>query len=81
MHIWARNTGKRIPVRIPPGCLLVQAGKQLEWFTGGLIKGECGGDDDDDDDVGSIIELHRGPLYQTSRIKNQLLHLKLSGRS
>ncbi|GFZ49871.1 hypothetical protein JCM24511_07274 [Saitozyma sp. JCM 24511] len=38
LHIWARNTGKRIPVRIPPGCLLVQAGKQLEWFTGGLIK-------------------------------------------
>lgn len=39
MNIWARNTGKRIPARVPDGCLLVQAGKQLEWLSGGLIKG------------------------------------------
>lgn len=39
MNIWARNSGKRQAVRIPPGCLLVQAGKQLEWMSGGLIKG------------------------------------------
>uniref|UniRef100_A0A8H7YA54 Isopenicillin N synthase-like Fe(2+) 2OG dioxygenase domain-containing protein n=1 Tax=Psilocybe cubensis TaxID=181762 RepID=A0A8H7YA54_PSICU len=39
LNIWARNTGKRIPVRIPEGSnLLVQAGKQLEHITGGLIK-------------------------------------------
>lgn len=40
LHIWARNTGKRIAVKIPPGnsCLLVQAGKQLEHLTGGLVK-------------------------------------------
>ncbi|KAL2150495.1 hypothetical protein VTH82DRAFT_7058 [Thermothelomyces myriococcoides] len=39
LNIWARNTGKRIPVKIPPGnYLLVQAGKQLEHLTGGLIK-------------------------------------------
>ncbi|EGN93121.1 hypothetical protein SERLA73DRAFT_172271 [Serpula lacrymans var. lacrymans S7.3] len=40
LHIWARNTGKRIPVRFPPTgrYLLVQAGKQLEHLTGGLIK-------------------------------------------
>jgi len=39
LNIWARNTGKRIPVKIPEGnYLLVQAGKQLEHFTGGLIK-------------------------------------------
>jgi len=38
LNIWARNTGKRIAVQIPEGCLLVQAGKQLEWVTGGLIK-------------------------------------------
>ncbi|KAI5481639.1 hypothetical protein MNV49_002865 [Pseudohyphozyma bogoriensis] len=37
LHVWARNTGKRIPVKIPPGHLLVQAGKQLEHLTGGLI--------------------------------------------
>ncbi|KAK0246270.1 hypothetical protein EDD85DRAFT_803664 [Armillaria nabsnona] len=39
LHIWARNTGKRIPVKIPDGnYLLVQAGKQLEHISGGLIK-------------------------------------------
>jgi isopenicillin N synthase-like dioxygenase len=39
LHIWARNTGKRIPVKIPQGnYLLVQAGKQLEHVTGGLVK-------------------------------------------
>lgn len=39
LNIWARNTGKRIPVKIPEGNnLLVQAGKQLEHITGGLIK-------------------------------------------
>lgn len=39
LHIWARNTGKRIAVKIPQGnYLLVQAGKQLEHITGGLIK-------------------------------------------
>ncbi|KAM0338777.1 hypothetical protein ACHAPU_011200 [Fusarium lateritium] len=39
LHIWARNTGGRIAVKIPPGnYLLVQAGKQIEHITGGLIK-------------------------------------------
>ena len=39
LNIWARNTGDRIAVSIPPGnYLLVQAGKQLEHSTGGLIK-------------------------------------------
>lgn len=38
LHIWARNTGKRITVKLPPGCLLVQAGKQLEHYTGGFIQ-------------------------------------------
>jgi len=40
LHIWARNSGKRIPVKFPPtgNYLLVQAGKQLEHMTGGLIK-------------------------------------------
>ncbi|GAA5828352.1 hypothetical protein JCM11251_006210 [Rhodosporidiobolus azoricus] len=37
LHIWARNTGRRINVTLPKGHLLVQAGKQLEHFTGGLI--------------------------------------------
>ncbi|GAA5821167.1 hypothetical protein JCM10212_002572 [Sporobolomyces blumeae] len=37
LNVWARNTGKRIEVKLPPGCLLVQAGKQLEHLTGGLI--------------------------------------------
>ncbi|ORX37546.1 hypothetical protein BD324DRAFT_622325 [Kockovaella imperatae] len=38
LHVWARNVGEKIPVKIPEGCLLVQAGKQLEWITGGYIK-------------------------------------------
>ena len=40
LNIGARNTGKRIPVRFPPTgrYLLVQAGKQLEHISGGLIK-------------------------------------------
>ena len=39
LHIWGRNTGSRIPVKIPKGnYLLVQAGKQIEYITGGLIK-------------------------------------------
>ena len=41
LDIWARNTGKKIPVKIPEGnYLLVQAGKQLEHLTGGLIKAD-----------------------------------------
>ncbi|TEB38880.1 Clavaminate synthase-like protein [Coprinellus micaceus] len=39
LHIWGRNTGNKIPVKIPPGNnLLVQAGKQLEHITGGLVR-------------------------------------------
>jgi len=39
LNIWARNTGRRIAVRIPQGnYLLVQAGTQLEHVTGGLIR-------------------------------------------
>lgn len=40
LHIWARNTGKRIPVKFPPTgrYLLVQAGKQFEHLSGGLVK-------------------------------------------
>jgi isopenicillin N synthase-like dioxygenase len=45
LHVWQRNSGKRIAVRFPapgePGHghhLLVQAGKQLEHLTGGLVR-------------------------------------------
>ncbi|KZS93158.1 Clavaminate synthase-like protein [Sistotremastrum niveocremeum HHB9708] len=42
LHIWARNTGKKIAVKFPPRSagrfLLVQAGKQLEHISGGLIR-------------------------------------------
>lgn len=38
LHIWARNSGKKIQVKVSDGCLLLQAGMQLEWATGGLIK-------------------------------------------
>ncbi|TBU34661.1 Clavaminate synthase-like protein [Dichomitus squalens] len=40
LNIWARNSGKRIPVKFPATgrYLLVQAGKQLEHLSGGLVK-------------------------------------------
>ncbi|KAL0489359.1 gibberellin 20 oxidase [Acrasis kona] len=37
LFVWLRN-GTRSAVKIPDGCLLLQAGKQLEWLTGGLIE-------------------------------------------
>ena len=36
LYIWLRN-GKKYRVVVPDGCLLLQAGKQLEWLTGGYI--------------------------------------------
>ena len=37
MFIWLKD-GTKIPVVVPDGCLLLQAGKQLEILTGGFIK-------------------------------------------
>eukprot|EP00871_Galdieria_phlegrea_P005463 jgi/Galph1/5918/GphlegSOOS_G4541.1 len=37
LYLWTRE-GVRLPCKIPPGCLLVQAGAQLEYLTGGYIK-------------------------------------------
>lgn len=37
LYIWTRD-GRRLRVRVPPGCLLLQAGVQLEHLTGGVIK-------------------------------------------
>jgi isopenicillin N synthase-like dioxygenase len=37
LNVWLRD-GTRMPVRVPDGCLLVQAGKQIEHLTGGYIK-------------------------------------------
>ncbi|CAI8612506.1 unnamed protein product [Vicia faba] len=34
LNVWLRN-GKKIPAKVPFGCLLVQTGKQMEWLTGG----------------------------------------------
>jgi len=31
------NTGEKFMVQVPEGHLLIQAGKQLEWLTGGYI--------------------------------------------
>lgn len=35
--IWLKS-GQKVPVRIPDGCLLLQAGKQLEWLTAGDVQ-------------------------------------------
>jgi len=37
LNIWLRD-GTKLPVAIPNGCLLVQAGMQIEHLTGGYIK-------------------------------------------
>ena len=37
LYIWLRN-GKKHAVKIPDGCLLLQAGKQLEHLTGGHVQ-------------------------------------------
>lgn len=37
LFVWTRS-GMRIPVHVPDGCLLVQAGIQIEHLTSGLIK-------------------------------------------
>lgn len=36
LYVWTR-AGTRVAVRLPPGCLLLQAGKQLEHVTGGHV--------------------------------------------
>jgi len=37
LFVWLRD-GRRTSVAIPDGCLLLQAGKQLEWLTGGAVE-------------------------------------------
>lgn len=37
LFIWL-NTGEKVKVQVPEGHLLLQAGKQLEWMTGGHVK-------------------------------------------
>lgn len=36
LFIWTRE-GHKMPVKMPEGCLLIQAGKQFEWLTGGHV--------------------------------------------
>ncbi len=36
LFVWLRD-GRRVAVKIPAGCLFIQAGKQLEWLTGGYV--------------------------------------------
>ncbi|CAK0743882.1 hypothetical protein CVIRNUC_001504 [Coccomyxa viridis] len=38
LAVWLQD-GRRMPVSIPDGCLLIQAGKQIEWLTNGHIRG------------------------------------------
>lgn len=37
LFVWTRS-GERVAVRVPAGCLLLQAGMQLEYLTGGKIE-------------------------------------------
>lgn len=36
LYVWTRE-GKKILVKVPANCLLLQAGKQFEWLTGGHV--------------------------------------------
>jgi hypothetical protein len=36
LYIWTRDNRKML-VKVPEGCLLLQAGKQFEWLTGGHV--------------------------------------------
>lgn len=36
LYIWLRN-GQRVQVKVPDGCLLIQAGKTFEHVTGGYV--------------------------------------------
>ncbi len=36
LYVWLRD-GRRVAVRVPDGCLFLQAGRQLEWLTGGAV--------------------------------------------
>jgi len=36
LYVWTRE-GAKVAVKIPAGCLLVQAGKQMEYITGGHV--------------------------------------------
>lgn len=37
LFVWLRD-GSKVPVKVPEGCLLCQAGKQIEWLTAGYVK-------------------------------------------
>lgn len=37
LHVWLRD-GTRAAVKVPHGCLFIQAGQQLEYLTGGTIQ-------------------------------------------
>ena len=37
LNIWARNSGKKLAVKVPKGMLIVQAGKQFEYVTNGKV--------------------------------------------
>ncbi|KAI0220439.1 hypothetical protein L0F63_006112 [Massospora cicadina] len=37
LNIWAKANTVKVEVKVPDGYLLVQAGKQLQWVTGGVI--------------------------------------------
>jgi len=37
LYVWLRD-GSKMAVKVPPGCLIIQAGQQMEYVTGGHIK-------------------------------------------
>lgn len=61
LAVWLQN-GRRLPVSIPSGCLLIQAGKQIEWLTNGHVR----------------AGMHEVPLFHSSGayiLYSHLVHL------
>ena len=67
LYIWLAD-GRRVPVRIPTGCLLLQAGKQLEWLTAGCVKA-------------GMHEVHSRLIHMTHHMDETAAHQYLSHAS
>lgn len=59
LSVWT-NEGEKMTVKVPSGCLLIQAGKQIEHLTAGHVKA-------------GFHEV--GPCFQTDAIRSRLPHV------
>jgi isopenicillin N synthase-like dioxygenase len=62
LYVWTRD-GRKKGVKIPAGCLLVQAGKQMEYVTGGHVSQSAAAE-----------RTHGGQAVRRKQRRNLLLH-------